>query len=431
MFGDNLERIVAAIEKNYEADEIFFTKPGRRFPSRTAIKGLITELRRVLFPGYFGPEMLSPSTSPSYFIGQTLIDIESVLREQLILALTYTSDDRDDLVGSGNHLCGGCTSDSICEQTADICTKFFDALPEIQRTLLTDVQALYDGDPAAGSKEEVIFTYPGLYAIYVYRIAHVLYDLGVPIIPRVMTEIAHSSTGIDIGAGAHIGEYFFIDHGTGVVIGETTTIGDHVKLYQGVTLGALSTRGGQRLAGVKRHPTIEDNVTIYSNASVLGHCRLHLRDLLGAASFSRLREGAGDPRPPARREGLSDSNQRRRIPNWRPWQSACGNGGRRPEASLLVAFASRLYCSPPLGSTRYSKPSWVYSPAMRTRGRASTGSTTSTRRFSMVKAHSTPASSMLAQPRRPPCFHVSGPAKQIKSGSCGGKVCRGLSTYYG
>ena len=179
-----------------------------------------------------------------------------MLRQQLILALTYTSDDRDDLVGSGNHLCGGCTSDSICEQTADICTKFFDALPEIQRTLLTDVQALYDGDPAAGSKEEVIFTYPGLYAIYVYRIAHVLYDLGVPIIPRVMTEIAHSSTGIDIGAG--------------VVIGETTTIGDHVKLYQGVTLGALSTRGGQRLAGVKRHPTIEDNVTIYSNASVLG-----------------------------------------------------------------------------------------------------------------------------------------------------------------
>lgn len=270
MFGDNLERIVAGIEKNYEADEIFFTKPGRRFPSRTAIKGLLTELRRVLFPGYFGPEMLTPSTSPSYFIGQTLIDIESVLRQQLILALTYTSDDRDAAAGSGNHLCGGCTSDSICEQTADICTKFFEELPHIQRVLLTDVQALYDGDPAAGSKEEVISTYPGLYAIYVYRIAHVLYDLGVPIIPRVMTEIAHSSTGIDIGAGATIGEYFFIDHGTGVVIGETTVIGDHVKLYQGVTLGALSTRGGQRLAGVKRHPTIEDDVTIYSNASVLG-----------------------------------------------------------------------------------------------------------------------------------------------------------------
>ena len=147
---------------------------------------------------------------------------------------------------------------------------FFDELPSIQRVLLTDVQALYDGDPAAGSKEEVIFSYPGLYAIYVYRIAHVLYQQDVPIIPRIMTELAHSGTGIDIGAGAQIGEYFFIDHGTGVVIGETTVIGDHVKLYQGVTLGALSTRGGQRLAGVRRHPTIEDDVTIYSNASVLG-----------------------------------------------------------------------------------------------------------------------------------------------------------------
>ena len=270
MFGDNLERIVAAIEKNYEADEIFFTKPGRRFPSRTAIKGLITELRRVLFPGYFGPEMLSPSTSPSYFIGQTLIDIESVLREQLILALTYTSDDRDDLVGSGNHLCGGCTSDSICEQTADICTKFFDALPEIQRTLLTDVQALYDGDPAAGSKEEVIFAYPGLFAIFVYRIAHELYLRKIPMIPRIMTEYAHSHTGIDINPGAKIGSYFFIDHGTGIVVGETTDIGDHVKLYQGVTLGALSPRAGHNSLPGKRHPTVGNDVTIYSGASILG-----------------------------------------------------------------------------------------------------------------------------------------------------------------
>ena len=260
MFGDNLERIVAAIEKNYEADEIFFTKPGRRFPSRTAIKGLITELRRVLFPGYFGPEMLSPSTSPSYFIGQTLIDIESVLRQQLILALTYTSDDPD----------SRCAPDEIQQRSDEIMVAFFEELPNIQRVLLTDVQALFDGDPAAGSKEEVIFAYPGLYAIYVYRIAHVLYEQKVPIIPRIMTELAHSGTGIDIGAGAKIGEYFFIDHGTGVVIGETTEIGNHVKLYQGVTLGALSTRGGQRLAGVKRHPTIGDNVTIYSNASVLG-----------------------------------------------------------------------------------------------------------------------------------------------------------------
>lgn len=270
MFGDNLDRIVKSIEKNYEADEIFFTKPGRRFPSRSAVKSVIKDLRRVLFPGYFGEEMLTPSTSPEYFIGETLIQIERVLREQIILALAYTSDDRDQRVGSGNYLCGGCTPERICDRAAEICTDFFDELPSIQRVLLTDVQALYDGDPAAGSKEEVIFSYPGLYAIYVYRIAHVLYEQNVPIIPRIMTELAHSGTGIDIGAGAQIGEYFFIDHGTGVVIGETTVIGDHVKLYQGVTLGALSTRGGQRLAGVKRHPTIEDDVTIYSNASVLG-----------------------------------------------------------------------------------------------------------------------------------------------------------------
>ena len=175
-------------------------------------------------------------------------------------ALTYTSDEPD----------ARCAPDQVQQRADEIMVAFFAELPNIQRILLTDVQALYDGDPAAGSKEEVIFAYPGLYAIYVYRVAHVLYEQKVPIIPRIMTELAHSGTGIDIGAGARIGEYFFIDHGTGVVIGETTEIGDHVKIYQGVTLGALSTRGGQRLAGVKRHPTIEDNVTIYSNASVLG-----------------------------------------------------------------------------------------------------------------------------------------------------------------
>ena len=260
MFGENLDQIVKAIEKNYEADEIFFTKPGRKFPSRLAVKNVLKTLRRVLFPGYFGPEMLSVAASPSYFIGSTLIEVERELRGQIVTALTYTSDDPG----------ARCAPDEVQQRADEIMAAFFAELPNIQRILLTDVQALYDGDPAAGSKEEVIFAYPGLYAIYVYRIAHVLYEQKVPIIPRIMTELAHSGTGIDIGAGAKIGEYFFIDHGTGVVIGETTVIGDHVKLYQGVTLGALSTRGGQRLAGVKRHPTIEDNVTIYSNASVLG-----------------------------------------------------------------------------------------------------------------------------------------------------------------
>jgi serine O-acetyltransferase len=134
----------------------------------------------------------------------------------------------------------------------------------------TDVEAFYDGDPAAFSIDEIIYCYPGLFAITVYRLAHVLYTLGVPMLPRIMTEHAHSVTGIDINPGATIGKYFFIDHGTGIVIGETTVIGENVKIYQGVTLGALSTRGGQSLRGKRRHPTIEDRVTIYSGASVLG-----------------------------------------------------------------------------------------------------------------------------------------------------------------
>ena len=268
MFGDNLDRIVKAIEKNYEADEIFFTKPGLGFPDKSVIKDMLKKLRRVIFPGYFGPEMLSPKTSPEYFIGELLIQIERSLREQIVVAFTYAEKGREDRPVTG--LCTECVPDAIAQRAADVCTAFFDELPHVQRKLLTDVQAIFDGDPAAQSKEDVIFSYPGLYAIYVYRIANVLHKLKVPTIPRIMTELAHAGTGIDIGAGAEIGEYFCIDHGTGVVIGETTIIGNHVKVYQGVTLGALSTRGGQRLQGVKRHPTIEDNVTIYSNASVLG-----------------------------------------------------------------------------------------------------------------------------------------------------------------
>ena len=146
------------------------------------------------------------------------------------------------------------------------CNIFFSA----SVSQMDELQAGFDGDPAAKSKEEIIFSYPGFYAIYVYRLAHVLYLENVPFIPRIMSEYAHGYTGIDINPGATIGEYFFIDHGTGVVIGETTEIGKNVKLYQGVTLGALSTRQGQLLANVKRHPTIRDNVTIYSNSSVLG-----------------------------------------------------------------------------------------------------------------------------------------------------------------
>lgn len=156
------------------------------------------------------------------------------------------------------------------EKAQQLSLEFFRAIPEVRAIAQTDVEAFFDGDPAAFSVDEIIFCYPGLYAVTVYRMAHILYTLGVPILPRIMTEHAHSITGIDINPGATIGKYFFIDHGTGIVVGETTVIGDHVKIYQGVTLGALTTRGGQSLRGKKRHPTIEDNVTIYAGASILG-----------------------------------------------------------------------------------------------------------------------------------------------------------------
>ncbi len=157
-----------------------------------------------------------------------------------------------------------------CVLDKNIPNHFMERLPYIDSLIQKDIMALYEGDPAAYSKTEIILCYPALTAIFLYRIAHILYKQGVPILPRVLSEYAHSKTGIDIHPGAEIGESFFIDHGTGIVIGETTVIGNHVKIYQGVTLGALSLKEGQQLKGVKRHPTIEDDVTIYAGASILG-----------------------------------------------------------------------------------------------------------------------------------------------------------------
>lgn len=158
----------------------------------------------------------------------------------------------------------------LSDRAKSITEAFLSKLPRLKEVLRYDVEAAFDGDPAAESHEEVVIAYPGFFAISIYRIAHELHLLNVPLLPRIMTEYAHSATGIDIHPAATIGEYFFIDHGTGVVIGETSIIGNHVKIYQGVTLGARSTKKGQRLKGVKRHPTIGDNVTIYANTTILG-----------------------------------------------------------------------------------------------------------------------------------------------------------------
>ena len=182
--------------------------------------------------------------------------------------------------------CDFCPRSDVSKRAEGIVHEFLSRIPKIREYLYTDIQAAYDGDPAAFNKPEIIFSYPGQFAIMVNRIAHELHLLGVPIIPRIMTEYAHTKTGIDIHPGATLGEYFFIDHGTGIVIGETAEIGNNVKIYQGVTIGALSTREGQKLHGKKRHPTIEDNVTIYAGASILGGDTIIGHDsVIGANAF--------------------------------------------------------------------------------------------------------------------------------------------------
>ena len=252
---DSIGNIAAKLAENYKEQGIFEMGIGERVPKRSEIIDLVKELQRVMFPGYFGTENTA-YVSLDNFAGCSLAVIYEKMNKQIRTALAYTNDKKEE--------------QDIREQAESLTRTFIERLPYIQEMLWKDVEAEYDGDPAANSKEEIIFCYPGIFAIFVYRIAHELYELEVPFIPRIMTEYAHGETGIDINPGAKIGEYFFIDHGTGIVIGETTVIGNHVKIYQGVTLGALSTQKGQGLSGVKRHPTIEDNVVIYANTTILG-----------------------------------------------------------------------------------------------------------------------------------------------------------------
>ena len=224
-----------------------------RHPDKAVITDIIQKLQRIVYPGYFRDKSYR-IYNVKHNLSMLIEDVMCNLNEQLVLV--YQAHGMDAAASE--------------EKSQQVCLEFFRAIPRIRALVQTDVQAAYDGDPAATSKDEVIFCYPGLFAITVYRLAHVLYKLDVPMVPRIMTEYAHSITGIDIHPGATIGKNFFIDHGTGIVIGETTIIGENVKIYQGVTLGGLSTRGGQSLRGKRRHPTIEDNVTIYANASILG-----------------------------------------------------------------------------------------------------------------------------------------------------------------
>ncbi|MGN1205601.1 MAG: serine O-acetyltransferase, partial [Eubacterium sp.] len=240
-----IEKVVGEISENYDNEPLFSTKAGKNMPERKVIIDALKELRLVMFPGYFG-EQDATRCLPKYFVGDRLLTIYHMFFEQIACAFSYEESE----VNASEIT--GIPDEENQKKAERVCSEFFEQLPRIQKLLLKDVQAGYDGDPAAQSKEEIIFSYPGLFAIFVYRIAHELYIRQVPFIPRIMTEYAHAKTGIDINSGAEIGESFFIDHGTGIVIGETTIIGDHVKLYQGVTLGGLSTRGGQKLSGKKR-----------------------------------------------------------------------------------------------------------------------------------------------------------------------------------
>lgn len=226
-------------------------------PNKEAVVEIIHKLMKIIYPGYFRNNSFKVYTVRNH-ISMLLEDVIYNLIKQISIVLEYLPENQKN------------SEEEILEKAEKITFSFLERIPEIREYIETDVQAAFDGDPAAYNKDEIIFSYPGLYAILINRIAHELYLLGVPLIPRIMTEYAHSETGIDIHPGATIGKYFFIDHGTGIVIGETTVIGDNVKIYQGVTLGALSTRGGQNLKSKKRHPTIMDNVTIYSGASILG-----------------------------------------------------------------------------------------------------------------------------------------------------------------
>ncbi len=249
-YHENLEVLVRAVVGSYSGQPSFL-------PNKDAIIDILEMVRKLLFPGYF-EDQNTEITDMYFYTGSLMMSLGSKLQKEICRALLHDTS-----------VTGSCTEDAEVA-SARISYEFLNKIPKIRSLLLTDVDATLDGDPAARNKHEVIFAYPGILAISIYRIAHELHLLGVPLIPRIMTEHAHSVTGVDIHPGAEIGHHFFIDHGTGIVIGETTQIGNNVKIYQGVTLGALSTKGGQRLRGAKRHPTLEDDVTVYSSTSILG-----------------------------------------------------------------------------------------------------------------------------------------------------------------
>jgi len=269
--GENIENLVGQIVKTYKGDSGINFIDTSNLPVRKKIMGILDLLMEVLFPGYTGRRIVTKSNI-SFIVGDILCQLAGELSEQIERACNYRGK-----LQPGD--AGQCRA--MAEEAA---RHLLSRLPEIREQLKGDVAAAFDGDPAAKSYEEIVISYPCITAIATYRLAHELYLQEVPLLPRLMTEVAHAKTGIDIHPGARIGRNFFIDHGTGVVVGETTIIGNNVKLYQGTTLGALSfpkDERGRIIKGGKRHPTIEDNVTIYAEATILGDVTIGSNSIIG------------------------------------------------------------------------------------------------------------------------------------------------------
>ena len=260
-WNDGLADLVNRVVDSYDEHGGINFQEQHNLPSRREVSDLLDDLLVVLFPGFFGLRGISRSDA-KYVVGNALHGLHDSLEDLIERSLKYECHREEE-----------CPTDICADRASEVASTLLNSIPRIREMLEKDVQSAYDGDPAAKSIQEVIMSYPALLAIATYRLAHELYEDQIPYLPRMMGETAHSQTGIDIHPGAKIGRSFFIDHGTGAVIGETTVIGDNVKLYQGVTLGALSfpkDERGRIIKGGKRHPTIEDNVVIYSGATILG-----------------------------------------------------------------------------------------------------------------------------------------------------------------
>ena len=281
--NDVVRRNVALLSKQSEKEVSMMPAVEAPLPSVEMVKQIVALVKNIIFPDYFQKRQ-PDEVIRSYYIGVHMDELLTLLTKQIAHGLQF-------LCPSGNkrpeaERCSDCEAmekAQVYGEAERLATEFLDALPEIKRLLYTDVQAMFDNDPAAPNYGEVIFCYPVMNAMTHYRIAHKLHELQVPVIPRIITELAHSKTGIDIHPGAEIGEYFSIDHGAGVVIGETAIIGNHVALYQGVTLGAKSFKYDEQgnMLNVPRHPIIEDHVTVYSNASILGRITIGHHSTIG------------------------------------------------------------------------------------------------------------------------------------------------------